>query len=175
MLLVFQNKTNIEIIGFHLMHFGFALDSSDIDLLNIDLLDIHSDLLDRDIPCKQFVCLQDVFKTSSRHVIKMSSRHVFKKSWRRLQCSNFSSSKTSSRRLARCLQDVFKTSSQDVFKTFWRRLQDISWRHLQDVLKSNKCLLGSYWVWTLQIWIFQLDLIRQEKYFSVLPKLYAYS
>ena len=32
------------------MHFGFALDSSDIDLLNIDLLDTHLDLLDTDIP-----------------------------------------------------------------------------------------------------------------------------
>ena len=47
------------------MHFGFTLDSSDIDLLNIDLLDVHLDLLDTDIPSKYFVCLQDVFKTSS--------------------------------------------------------------------------------------------------------------
>ena len=28
-------------------------------------------------------------------------------------------------------------------KTCWRRLQEISWRRLQDVLKTNKCLLGS--------------------------------
>ena len=41
------------------MHFGFALDSSDIDLWNIDFLDTHLDLLD-----KHFVCLQDVFKVS---------------------------------------------------------------------------------------------------------------
>ena len=46
------------------MHFGFALDSSDIDLLNIDFLDAHLDLLDTDIPSKQFVCLQDVLKTN---------------------------------------------------------------------------------------------------------------
>ena len=32
MLLEFQNKTNIEIIGFQLMPFGFALELSDIDL-----------------------------------------------------------------------------------------------------------------------------------------------
>ena len=50
MLLVFQNKTNIEII--QLMHFRFALDSSDIDLLNIDLLDTHLDMLDTNIPSK---------------------------------------------------------------------------------------------------------------------------
>ena len=61
MLLVFQNKTNIEVIEFKLMHFGFALDSSDIDLFNIDLLDTHLDLLDTDIPSKHFACL---FKTS---------------------------------------------------------------------------------------------------------------
>ena len=46
------------------MHFGFALDSADIDLLNIDLLDTHLDLLDTDVPSKQFACLQDVWKTS---------------------------------------------------------------------------------------------------------------
>ena len=55
------------------MHFGFALDSSDIDLWNIDLLDTHLDLLDTDIPSKNFVCLPDVFKTSSRHVFKTTS------------------------------------------------------------------------------------------------------
>ena len=58
------------------MHFGFALDSSDIDLRNIDLLDIQLDLLDTDIPSKHFVCLQDVLKTSSRHVFKTSSRRL---------------------------------------------------------------------------------------------------
>ena len=47
------------------MHFGLALDSSDIDLWNKDLLDTHLDLLDTDIPSKYFVCLQDVLKTSS--------------------------------------------------------------------------------------------------------------
>ena len=31
MLLEFQNKTNVEIILFYVMHFGFPLDSSDID------------------------------------------------------------------------------------------------------------------------------------------------
>ena len=42
------------------MHFGIVLDLSDIDLLNIDLLDTHLDLLDTDIPNKQFLCLQDM-------------------------------------------------------------------------------------------------------------------
>ena len=50
MLLVFQSKTNIEIIK--LMHSRFDLDSSDIDLLNIDLLDTHLDMLDTNIPSK---------------------------------------------------------------------------------------------------------------------------
>ena len=95
MLLEFQNKTSIGIIGFWLMHFEFALELSDIDLWNIDLLGTHLDLLDTDIPSKYFACLHNVFKTSSRHVFKTSSRHVFK---------------TSSRH-------VFKTSSRHVFKT----------------------------------------------------------
>ena len=58
------------------MHFGFALDMSDIDLRNINLFDTHLDLLDKDIS-KRFQgmssrCLQDVFKTSSRHVFETS-------------------------------------------------------------------------------------------------------
>ena len=66
MLLEFQNKTNIEIIGFKLMHFGFVLVSSDMDLGNIDLLDAHLDLTDTDIPSKPFVTPEDGLKTSSR-------------------------------------------------------------------------------------------------------------
>ena len=110
---------------------GLALELADIDLWNIDLLDTHLDLLDTDIPSKKFVCLHNVFKTSSRHVLKTS--------WRRLQRNNFSSSKTSSRRLARGLENIFKTSSRRLcetssrslgrrkiitLKTCWRRLQD---------------------------------------------------
>ena len=59
------------------MHFGFALDSLDMDLQNIDLLDAHLDLLDTDIPSKHFVCLQDAL-TCPRRVFKTTSRHVFK-------------------------------------------------------------------------------------------------
>ena len=55
------------------MHFGFALDSPDIDLWNIDLLDAHLDLLYTDIPSKHFVCLEDILKKSSRNVFKTSS------------------------------------------------------------------------------------------------------
>ena len=57
--------------------------------------------------------------------------------------------KTSSKRLVRCLQNVFKMSSRRLgrqkivtLKACWRRLQHMSWRRLQDVMKSNKCLLG---------------------------------
>ena len=75
------------------MHFGFALELSNVDLLNIDLLDTHLDLLDTDIPSKYFACLHNVFKTSSRHVFKTSSRHVFKT----------------------CLQDIFKAPSRPTY------------------------------------------------------------
>ena len=148
------------------MDFGFAWDSPYIDLLHIDLLDIHLDLLDTYILRKHFVYLQDVLKTSSRHVLKMSSRHVFqtsssmssrhvfqtssrhvlKTSWRRLQRDSFSSSKTCSRRVP----DVSKTSwrrldefLEDEKLLRWRRVEHVltCWRR-QDVLNTNKC-----WQW----------------------------
>ena len=64
-------------------------------------------------------CLEDVLKTSSRHLQDILV-------------------KTNIFVLAICLQDVFKTSWKNVFKASSRRLQDIlktsSW-HLQDVFK----------------------------------------
>ena len=120
------------------MHFGFALELSDIDLWNIDLLDTHLDLLDTDIPSKYFACLHNVFKTSSRHVFKTSSRHVF------------------------------KTSSRHAFKTSWRRLQrktscevlKTSSRRLQDVLEDIKLLR-----WRRVWWRFWV-LILMDLYFT---------
>ena len=128
------------------MHFEFSLDWSDIDLWNTYLLDTHLDLLDTYILSGHFVFLQDIlktssrhvfktslrhvfktssghiFKTSSRHVFKTSSRHVLKTSWKRLQRNNFSFTKTSPRLLARCLQDVFS-------KTSWRPA-NVCWKHV---------------------------------------------
>ena len=151
--------------------FGFAIDSSDIDLLNVDLLNqryTHLDLLDTDILSKHFVCFQDVLKTSSRHifrrylqdVLKICPQDVFKTCLQDVlktsQRNNFLSSKTSSRRPVRWVQDLFKTTSRRLhktpsrrlgrrkivtLKTCWRCLQDIPWRRLQDVLKTNKCFL----------------------------------
>ena len=103
------------------MHFGFALDLSDIDLLNADLLDqryTHLDLF--------------VSKTSWRRLQDMSSRRLQDMSSRRLQRNNFSSSKTSSRRFARCLQDVF-ASVQDVLETSWKTKNC----YTEDVLKTS--------------------------------------
>ena len=120
------------------MHFGFALDLSDIDLLNVDLLDqryTHLYLFFSKTSWRY------VFKTSSRHVFKASSRHAFKTSSRLLQRNNFSSSKTSSKPLEGGifqirLEDVLKTSH----KTSWRRLQNVFARRLQDVLDDEKLL-----------------------------------
>ena len=149
------------------MHLGFALDLSDIDLL-----DTHLDLLDTDIPSKYFACLHNVFKTSSRYVFKTSSRHVFKTSSRHVfKTSSRHVFKTSSRHVFKASsRHVFKTSSRHIFKTFSRRLQrnnflssktssiclvkclqdvfktylqDVfktSSRHLQDVLEDEKML-----------------------------------
>ena len=62
------------------MHFGFALELSDIDLWNIDLLDTHLDLLDTDIPSILLVSIM-----SSRRLQDMSSRRLQDMSSRRLQ------------------------------------------------------------------------------------------
>ena len=78
------------------MHFGFALDLSDIDLLNVDLLDPKYTHLDLFVSKTSWRRLQDM---SSRRLQDMSSRHLQDMSSRRLQ-------DMSSRRL----QDVFKTN-----------------------------------------------------------------
>ena len=127
---------NIEIIGFAL-GFWVRLSFLRYSLWSKDLFK-HLDLLDTDIPSKNFVCLRDVLKTSSRYVFKTSSKHVFKTSSRRLQRNNFSSPKTSCERSWKRLLGRRKIVT---LKTCRRRLQDISWRRLQDVLKTNKCLL----------------------------------
>ena len=74
------------------MHFGFALELSNVDSLNIDLLDTHLDLLDTDISSKYFACLHNVFKMSPRHLQDMSLRRLQEMSSRHLQRNNFSSS-----------------------------------------------------------------------------------
>ena len=43
------------------MHFGFTLDSSDIDLWNTDLSDAHLDLLDTDNKSNSNLLMADVF------------------------------------------------------------------------------------------------------------------
>ena len=87
-----------------------------------------------------FLVFQDVFKTSSR----------------RLQCNNFLSSETSSRRLqdvlairlpetsSRRLQDVFKITSQDVFKTFSRHLVRQKKLHINILLRRSNMVLLRY-------------------------------
>ena len=123
------------------MHFGFTLDLSDIDFLNVDLLDqsyTHLYLF--------------VSETSWRRRQDMSSRRLQDMSSRRLQ-------DMSSRRLQDVLRDVFKTFSRRLgrrkivtLKTCWRRLQDMPWRGLQDILKTSKCLLGYYSVFIDPFW-----------------------
>ena len=85
---------------------------------------------------QKLVGLQDVLKTSLRHVLKTSSTS--------LQRNKFSSSKTSSRRLGDISQDILKTSWRCLgrrkivtLKTSWRRLEDMSWRCFEDVLETK--------------------------------------
>ena len=87
------------------MHFGFTLDSPDIDLWDIDLLETD---LDTDIFIKHFVCLQDVLKTSSAEQF-IVFRNVLTTFW------NTKHSYT---------EDVLKTFSGHVLKTSSRHLKD---------------------------------------------------
>ena len=86
-----------------------------------------------------FVGLQNVFKTSSRRL------HVLKTSSVRLQRNNFSSFRTSSRRLAKAM----KTSSRRLEDISWRRLEDMSWKCLQNVLETNKMFTGAICVYQI--------------------------
>ena len=98
------------------------------------MLDAHLDLLDTDIPCKYFVSLHSVFKTSSRYVFKTSSRYAFKTSSRHV-FKTFSRNvfKTSSRVFARSLQDVL----EDLKLLRWRRVEDVVKTCLEDVYKTS--------------------------------------
>ena len=144
------------------MHFGFALELSDIDLWNEDLLDTHLDLLDTDIPVSiLFVSIKSSRRLQSmspRYLQDMSSRHLQDMSsrlfqdlssrlledmsWRRLQdmssrrlqYNNFPSFKTSSRSLQYVLQDVFKT--------YWKTKN----YYAEDVLKiCSRHVLKTSW------------------------------
>ena len=63
------------------MHFGFTIDSSDIYLWDINLLDT-------DIPSKRLEDVLLVSKTSSRRFENMSSRCLQDMSWRLLKTSS---------------------------------------------------------------------------------------
>ena len=81
-----------------------------------------------------FVALQDVLKTSSKHVFNTSST--------RLQRSNFSSSKTSCKYVLKTSWRRLGRRKIVMLKTSWRRLEDMSWRCLEDVLETNKMFIG---------------------------------
>ena len=131
MLLVFKNKDNTEIIGLESMIFGFALDLSDIDLLNVDLLDHSYKHLYSFVSKTFWRRLQDMFSgrlqnISSRRLQDMSSKrleHIF-------SVTIF--------RLPRRLQNIFR----DVFKTFWRCLQHVFPRRLR---RRNIVTLKTCW------------------------------
>ena len=134
------------------MNFGSAWELSDIDLWNIDLLDTHLDLLDTDIPSKYFVSFHSAFKTSSRHVFNTSSRYVTMFRLPRL--------------LQDVLQDVFNTSSRRFCKTSSRLLgRHTRWRHVEDVLKTNKCLLGLFF-FTVSAFSYTGRIFRRRHHFS---------
>ena len=116
------------------MHSGFALELSDIDLWNTNLLGLlNPEISIRISPVsilfvsiKSLRGLQDM---SSRRLQDMPSRRLQDMSSRRLQDVFSVTIFRFARGLQDVLQEVFKMSSQDVFKTYSRRLQDV----LEDV------------------------------------------
>ena len=139
-----------------------------------------SDLQKR--PQQTFVGLEDVLKTPSKHVLRTSStllqRNNFsssKTSWRRLEDALTTSRETSLRRhqeffktcwkTKNCYaEDVFKTSCRLVLKTSWRCLEDIFGRRLEDVLKTydqdEYIGLGQDVFWRLMTEANMFDLIK---------------
>ena len=79
-----QNKTNIEINSFWIRLRFVKYRFVKYRFVRYWFRFVSRLWLDTDIPSKHFVCLQDVLKTSSRHVFKTSSRDVFKTSSRPL-------------------------------------------------------------------------------------------
>ena len=82
---------------------------------------------------------EDAFKTSARRLDQDQYIRLGHTSSRRLQDVFKTSSRHLQDVLPRRLQNVFKTSCKNVFKTSSRRLQDVlktSSRHLQDVFKT---------------------------------------
>ena len=85
--------------------------------------------LDADIPSKHFVCLQDVFKMSSKRYQDMPSIRLQDMLSRRLQ-DVFS---ITIFRLPIRLEDVFKTSSRRICKTSWKTKNC----YAEDMLKTS--------------------------------------
>ena len=92
-----------------------------------------------------------VFKTTWRLLEDMSWRHVLKTFSKRLQYDNFSSSKTSWRRLVKTSWRRLENILEEKKLLCWRRLEDMSSKRLddmsskrlQDVLETNKMLTGN--------------------------------
>ena len=113
------------------MYFGFALDSWNLDLWDIALLDIDLDLLVGQSKI-QIPSVKTLF------ISKTSQKHVFKTSSGCLQRNNFS--------FPRRFHDVFKTSwkmkncyAEEVLKTSSRQVLKKTWR----LLKTSKCFPDS--------------------------------
>ena len=103
--------------------------------------------------------LQDVLKTSWRHVLKMSSI--------RLQRNSFTSSKTS----WRPLEDVLQRRYEDIFKMSWKTknyyAEDVlktSWRHI--LKTSSRCLGGKQNVYWGYLYLTNLNVYPTNLYFT---------
>ena len=148
------------------MHFGFALDLSDIDLLNVDLLDQRYTHLDLFVSKTSWRRLQDM---SSRRLQDMSSRRLqdvfsvtifrlprrlgrrkivtLKTCWKTKNC--YAEDVLEDKKLLRWsrVEDVFKTCLEDIFQTSWRPT-NVSWVRSLTVWPKQDKVLSSAKLWT---------------------------
>ena len=103
-------------------------------LWNKDLLHRYLDLLDTDITSKNFVCLGDVFRTSSRYVFKTSSRRlqdVFKTCWKHLEKRNIVTLKTCPKMIVAVLYFTRAETFISWCQFYNFKIENSFWRHLE--------------------------------------------
>ena len=123
----------------HLRRLGFALDLSNIDLLDRDLLDTDLDKLETEVDFfpVNILRLEDDPKAYLEEVLKKCLEY-----WRGLHRNNFLYFKIP----WRCLQDILKPYSQHFLKMTWKTkscyAEDVFKTSSRHVLKTYSRCLG---------------------------------
>ena len=122
-----------------------------MQILNLPIRKFYLRILSTKV-LKNVMCppLHNSSNLTENFLNELPSKHllVLKTSSTRLQRDNFTSSKTSWRRLTKTSWRRLRRRKIVTLKTSWRRLQDMSWRclqdmsgrHLEDFMETNKIL-----------------------------------